>query len=346
MKKIFYKDLLIFTKKVLISAGLDLFSANSVATGLCETSLRGVDSHGIRLLKHYYDCSMQGRKNPKPNFKFHQKFSSLGVLDADNAFGHSAGMKAIDLCIKMAKKHGVGIVAVQNSSHSGAMASMALKASRKGYAAFAFTHADALMLAHHSKEKYFGTNPICFSCPRDSEEPFCLDMATSMISWNKLLIYRKENRELELNWAADKSGKSITNPHKSSSLMSAGSYKGFGLASVVEILCGVYTGMPFGPQLLPMFTTPLNIKRTLGQFYIVFRIDACISKNEFKKRIKILSDEIRKLKPKKGQKVYVPNDIQIMNSKKRLKNGIPLETSTYKDLIELSSITKLKLKYF
>ena len=55
-------------------------------------------------------------------------------------------MRAIDHCIEMAKIQGIGVVAVINSSHPGAMASMALKAARKGYIAFAFTHADSLIL--------------------------------------------------------------------------------------------------------------------------------------------------------------------------------------------------------
>ena len=48
-------------------------------------------------------------------------------------------MKAIDICMKIAKKFGVGVVAVKNSSHPGALASMVLKAARKNYMAFAFT---------------------------------------------------------------------------------------------------------------------------------------------------------------------------------------------------------------
>ena len=52
------------------------------------------------------------------------------------------------------------------------------------------------MLSHNSKRAYFGTNPICFAVPREEREPYCLDMATTMISWNKLLIYRGKNKKL------------------------------------------------------------------------------------------------------------------------------------------------------
>ena len=70
MKRIFYDDLKNFTYKVLNKNGLNKFSALSVRDGLCESSLRGTDSHGIRLLPHYVKSALYGRKNPKPKFKF------------------------------------------------------------------------------------------------------------------------------------------------------------------------------------------------------------------------------------------------------------------------------------
>ena len=252
-----------------------------------EASLRGVDSHGVRLLNHYVLSAVKGRKNPKPNYKFYKSFPALGVLNADNAFGHAAGIKAIDICMKIANKLGVGIVAVKNSSHPGALASMTLRAARKNYIAFAFTHADSLMLSHNGKKSYFGTNPICFAAPRKEKEPFCIDMATSMISWNKLLKLRNQKKFLPDNLAADFEGKVTKNPSKARSLLAAGSYKGYALASMVEILCGIFTGMNFGQSIPAMYKFPMNKPRKLGQFYIVFKPNAAVSLNVFLKRMQI-----------------------------------------------------------
>ena len=142
MKKIEYNELLKFTKKVLYKSGLDKFSLKAVTAGLCEASLRGVDSHGVRLLKHYSISAIKGRKNINPKMKFNKKFPALGVLDANDAFGHAAGFKAIDEGCKIANKYGIAAIIVNNSSHSGSMASMALKGARKGFFVFAFSHAD------------------------------------------------------------------------------------------------------------------------------------------------------------------------------------------------------------
>jgi ureidoglycolate dehydrogenase (NAD+) len=336
MQKIAYEDLVEFHKKILKIAKLDEYSLNAVTTGLCETSLRGVDSHGVRLLPHYFNSALSGRKNPKPNFKFEKTFPSIAHLDADNAFGHSAGMKAIEYAMQMAEVQGIGAVAVSNSSHPGAMASMALMAARKGYMAFAFTHADALILSHGGIRPYFGTNPVCFAAPRKEEGAYCLDMATSVIPWNRVLVHRNSDTELETGVAVDKDGNPTTNPHKAAAVLPAGGYKGYGLASMIDIFCGIYTGMAYGRKIPAMYKAKMTEQRKLGQFYMVMRVDGAVSMNDFTSSLQQMTDEVR-LEPVAGQEsVMLPGDKEIKESKERLKNGVPLDDATIKAFRDLS----------
>lgn len=328
MKKINYDNLVIFTAGVLKSAGLDDYSLMAVVTGLCETSLRGVDSHGIRLLEHYVNSALSGRKNPKPNYQFDRNFPSMGHLNADDAFGHAAGMKAIDYGMEMAAEQGVGLVAVSNSSHPGAMASMALKAARNGYIAFAFTHADALIQSHNGKRAYFGTNPICFAVPRDEGEPYCLDMATSVIPWNRVKIHRSSGLPLGDGVAVDCDGNPTNDADVAAALKPVGSYKGYGLASMVDILCGVYTGMAFGRSIPSMYGAKMTDQRKLGQFYIVMRADGVTSKESFMHAMQQMTDEVRKEPSLEGQPVILPGDKEIKEAKIRMRDGVPLDDET------------------
>jgi|TARA_Y100000294_G_scaffold177416_1_gene202728 LDH2 family malate/lactate/ureidoglycolate dehydrogenase len=288
------------------------------------------------LLPHYVKSALSGRKNPKPSFQFNKKFPALGVLDADNAFGHAAGMKAIEHCIEMSEELGMGAVAVNNSSHAGAMASTALKAAREGYIAFAFTHADSLLLSHNGKRPFFGTNPVCVAVPREEKEPYCLDMATSMISWNKLMVHRSAGRELSENLAADSNGNVTCDPEEATCLLPTGSYKGYGLASMVEVLCGVFSGMNFGRDIPGMYTTPMDEPRGLGQFYMVLRADGCIEQEQFLERMQKMTDQVRKEPAVDGEKVMLPGDPEIKESKKRLKEGIPIDSTTLVEFKKLS----------
>ena len=53
--------------KLLISLGIENAIAKEVADCLIQTSLRGIDSHGIRLLPHYTRVAKSGRINKEPN---------------------------------------------------------------------------------------------------------------------------------------------------------------------------------------------------------------------------------------------------------------------------------------
>lgn len=335
--KIRYEKLESFVDRALTLAGLDEFSKEAVCTGLCEASLRGVDSHGVRLLPHYIESALLGRKNPSPNFKFETTFPSLGHLKADNAFGHAAGMRAIDHAMEIAESQGIGVVGVSNSSHPGAMASMALRAARQGYIAFAYTHADALILSSGGTRPYFGTNPICFAVPRIEEEPYCLDMSCSVITWNKLKMKRAAGVSLPPGVAADENGIETLDPQTASCLMPMGEYKGYGLASMVEVLCGVYTGMPFGRQISSMFGSPIDQPRNLGQFYMVLRCDGVIDLSSFLDRMQQMTSEVRLEPSASTETVMLPGDKEIQEAQRRRAQGIPLDELM---LSELTAVAK------
>ena len=96
MRTISYDKVEEFIFETLLKVGVDEFSSKSVANGLSETSLRWVDSHGVRLFPHYLDSTLNGRKNATPEMHFSNKYPSYLTLDADNGFGHAAGFKAIN----------------------------------------------------------------------------------------------------------------------------------------------------------------------------------------------------------------------------------------------------------
>jgi LDH2 family malate/lactate/ureidoglycolate dehydrogenase len=328
-----------FVVEALKKAGLDEYSTNAVATGLLESSLRGVDSHGVRLLPHYIKSAQTGRKNPKPNFKFKAKYPTLVSLDADNGYGHAAGFKAIDYAMEVADKFGTCTVGVFNSSHPGAMASFSLRAARKGYMAFAFTHADSLMLSHNGTKPYFGTNPVCFAAPREGMEPYSLDMATTKIPWNRVLLSRENNVAIGNDLVADDKGDVTTDPNLAKCILPLGEHKGYALSSMVEVLCSIFTGVPFGTSILSMYKSPMEKGRNLGQFYTVMKTDACVSAEDFAQRLTAMTKEVH-AQPRKGSSsVILPGDKEIEISKDRKAEGVPVDQST------LDAFAKLKQDY-
>ncbi len=130
-----------FIKKILFKAGVREDVLCNVAEGLIQASLRGIDSHGIRLLPHYVKGVEAGRINPNPDFSFEKTSISTGKFDGDHTFGHAAGVEGMNKAIGLAKEVGTGHVSVYNSSHFGVAAFFALLAAKQDMIGMSFTNA-------------------------------------------------------------------------------------------------------------------------------------------------------------------------------------------------------------
>jgi LDH2 family malate/lactate/ureidoglycolate dehydrogenase len=321
----------------LATRGVAEESARHVAASVIETSLRGVDSHGIHLFPHYCRAAVAGRVNPRPAMTVPRRTAATAVLDADHGFGHHAGSAAIALGAELADASGIGAVAVKDSTHFGAAAYFALQASRRGYLACAFTNADALVRAFGGEQPFFGTNPICLTAPMAGEEPFCLDMATSTVSWNRVLNHRRTDRPLAPGWAADSAGRDTVDPAAAAMLQPLGGYKGFGLGMMVEILCSLLADGPAARELLPMYSAPLEVRRHISHFFLVVRVDAFVDPGRFAERLAGLARQIRAAPAEAGNetRVMVPGDPEKSSFAERTAAGIPIDDDRLAELVAL-----------
>jgi LDH2 family malate/lactate/ureidoglycolate dehydrogenase len=326
-----------FIRKVLLKAGASEDVASRVAEGLVQTSLRGVDSHGIRLFPHYIASVKAGRINPRPDYKFEKTSASTGKLDADHTFGHAAGMEAAKIAVGLAKEAGSGHIAVYNSTHFGAAAYYTLEIAKHDMIGMSFTHADSLMKTYAGKRAFLGTNPIAFAAPMQGEEPFCLDMATTLYNFNKVKQLREAKRHAPEGVGADIEGVETTDPEKISMLLPIGGYKGYGLSLMVETLCSMLTGMPYGPHIPSMFKAPPGQKRFLGHFISAIRIDCFQDAGVFKKRMSELVKELRnEPAADSNMPVQVAGDPEKKKAAERLERGIPLNQAEYDAFREIA----------
>lgn len=342
MRKIFIsaEKLADFVKNVLLKTGVRDDVAEYVTDGLIQTSIRGVDSHGIRLLPHYLRAVKGGRINPNPDYKFKRTSPSTGLLDADHTFGHAAGMEAAREAVKLADEAGTGHVAIYNSSHFGAAAYYALEITKHDMIGISFTNTDALIKTYAGKRPFLGNNPICFAAPCDGEEPFCLDMATSVVTFNKIRQLKEEGLLAPKGVGADSEGAETVEPADITMLLPIGGYKGYGLSMMIEIICGLLTGMPYGPHIPKMFEAPISQRRFLGHFIIAIRIDCFQDKSDFKKRLSLMMKELRDEPPSNvDMPVQVAGDPEKKIAEERKRNGIPLGLSEYESLKKIGEVT-------
>ena len=309
--------------------------AELTSEAICTASLRGTDSHGIRLLPHYLKSIKAGRIDANAEFEFRQTGMSIGILDANHGMAHAAVATGMDYAIGLAEKAGAGFVSIKNSNHCGAMAYYGLRAAEKEMIGLAFTNATAKVKVFNAKKPFFGINPICITAPMYGEEPFCYDAAPTIMSNNKVKMYKERGEKLPEWVAADGDGNMTLDPTLSKMLLplggELGGYKGYALAMVVDILTSLLSGMPNGRDVSSMYEADggrSGDKRYLGQFVGAIRVDLFEDLMTFKKRLKETAEEVRSLPREEGapDEVMIPGDPEKKITTQRLKDGIEIDS--------------------
>jgi ureidoglycolate dehydrogenase (NAD+) len=262
--------------RCLVAAGLSDADAAQLASSLVQTSLWGIDSHGIALLPHYLDRLANGTIKARPALAVRRTAAATAMIDADQGHGIVVAHRAMDEALVLAREHGVGAVGVRDASHCGAVGLYARQAANAGCVGIALTHANSVAVPHGGVRAFLGTNPIAIAVPRANARPVCLDMATTSIPWNRVRNARREGHALPDDVAVDAAGRVTTDANAAAAVMPLGGaefgHKGYALALMIDLLCGPLLGNPFGPHIPPMFEA-LDQPRRLGAFFIAIDPD-------------------------------------------------------------------------
>nr|MDA3852591.1 Ldh family oxidoreductase [Spirochaetaceae bacterium] len=159
-----------FMTDSLISAGLSEKDAKIVADVLMESDRRGIDSHGIGRLKPIYiDRIDWGILNPQTKIDLIKETETTAVLDGNNGMGHVVSHRAMEMAIEKAKKLGMAMVAVRNSTHYGIAGYYASMAAKAGLIGITGTNARPSIAPTLGVENMLGTNPLTIGLPTDEE---------------------------------------------------------------------------------------------------------------------------------------------------------------------------------
>lgn len=307
--------------------------ARQIATSLVQTSLWGIDSHGIARLGHYLSRIEAGSIEARPKIRVKHTGPCSAQVDGGHGQGIVVCHRATEAAIALAKKNGIGVVGVANSSHCGATALYGRQIAAAGLVGIAFTHSDAFVAPHGGTKKFLGTNPICITVPTgDPERPLCLDMATSAVPYNRVVNYRRENRPLQPGWALDSHGRPTLDPHAVECLLPLAGHKGYALAFMIDLLCGPLNGMPFGPHIPEMYRK-LSRRRRLGSFFLAIDPARFGGGKKLPAVARRMAREARKQpRAKSAESVLAPGDPELHCAERRVREGIPVEAGLQKEI--------------
>jgi LDH2 family malate/lactate/ureidoglycolate dehydrogenase len=327
-----------FIKEIFIASGLDQWQSDTIARHLVLANLRGVDSHGVSRVPIYIKRQEKGLTNKKLEISIERETPCTALLDARNSSGIPVATKGIKLAVQKAKQNGIGLVGIKNSNHCGMLADYTQYAAEQECIVLATTNAPANMAPWGGKERFFGTNPFSYGIPAGEESNIIFDMATSVVARGKIINAHRNNQQIPIGWAISKEGKPTTNAGEALEGLNlpVGGPKGYGIALMVDVLSGLFTGSSFGPHIGDLYKN-FEKNQNVGQFFFVTQADLFQPIQEYKSRIDQMIKEIRQIPVADGvDKIYLPGEIENITKTKREIEGIPLSLEIINDLVKVA----------
>lgn len=251
---------------VFCSIGVPEDDAQTCADVLITSDRRGIDSHGVGRLKSiYYDRILtQKIQQPVTDFEIVRDRGATAVVDGHHGMGMVIGKRCMEMAIEKARTHGLGMVVARNSTHYGFAAYYPIMATEAGMIGLTGTNARPSIAPTHGVENMLGTNPLVFGFPTDEGFPFTNDYATSIIQRGKIEQYEREGVDCPPGLVIGRDGKTKTDSVQIlEDLVSGeaalapiggideetGGHKGYGFATVVELLSSALQQGSFLKQL-------------------------------------------------------------------------------------------------
>lgn len=351
-----------FMETAFVKIGLSAVDAATCAEVLLESDRRGINSHGVNRFKPIYiDRINAGILNPVTKIDIIRETATTAVLDGNDGMGMVISKIAMQMAIDKAKEFGMGMVAVRNSSHYGIAGYYATMASDAGMIGITGTNARPSIAPTFGVENMLGTNPLTFGLPTDEEFPFVLDCATSITQRGKIEYFAKVGVDTPKGMVIGRDGKAKTNSDEilidltkgQAALAPLGGigeelagYKGYGYATVIEILSAALQAGNFLKMLSGKNDQGTLIPYSLGHFFIAIDTEAFMGLDTFKK---ISGDILRALRGSAvapgEDKIYTAGEKEHLAWLDRKDKGIPLNEGIIKDFREVNNQLKLGVKF-
>lgn len=352
-----------FMVDVFKGIGVPEEDAQVCADVLISADKRGIDSHGVGRLKLiYYDRIVKGGiQKPVTEFEIVRDHKATAVVDGHDGMGMVIAKRCMQMAIDKAREHGLGMVVARNSTHYGFAAYYSLMAVEAGMIGLTGTNARPSIAPTHGVDNMLGTNPLVFAMPTDEDFPFTNDYATSVIQRGKIEQWAREGKDCPEGLVIDREGQSATDSIQilkdlitgNAALApigglteETGGYKGYGFATVVEILSAALAQGAFLKQLGGKDAEGNDIPIPLGHFFLAIDIECFTDLAAFKKTTGDILRALRASTKVPGQeRIYTCGEKEHLAWLERKDKGAPLDAALQQELITMRDELQLPYRF-
>ena len=307
--------------------------ATLIADIFTESTLEGVSSHGINRVPLFIEHIKKGVINIDAEAEKVTSFGNIERWDGMLGPGIINATKCTQRAVELAKKHGMGMVALRNTNHWMRGGTYGKQAANDGCISILFTNTKPNMPPWGGKDSKIGNNPFVVSIPRKKGHVI-LDMALSQFSFGKINDYRLKGEKLPYHGGWDDNNELSNDPDKILSKergLPVGYWKGSALSMVLDMLATILSGGNSTSKI-----SSKEIETAISQVYICIYPEVFNDKGLQQNLIDEIIDFTHNVEPiVPGDSIYYPGERSSQTRDKNLKEGILVNENIWKKITEL-----------
>lgn len=326
-----------FCRNLLSAVGVPEGDAAVAADVLIDTSLEGIDTHGISRLPIYLTRVRNGRINARPQIKV-DRSGAVAAVDGDNGLGQLVAVRSMEVAMGLAADHGVGVAATRHSNHFGAASYYCKMAAARQMIGVTLSNGPAGIPPWGGRRAYFGTNPIAFAFPMDGH-PVVVDMSSSTVARGNIILAAKEGRPIPEGWAIDQEGRPTTDPRKAleGAVLPVGGAKGYALALAVEVMAGILSGSAYGSEVGWIYDESLK-PTDVGHTFIAINVASLMPVQVYQERMADMVRNVKAVPLAEGfDRIMIPGERRRFQAEKRARQGVPVSENLRKELNQIAA---------
>jgi LDH2 family malate/lactate/ureidoglycolate dehydrogenase len=329
--------------RILTAVGIEGADAEVVASDLVEADLEGLASHGVMLLPMYVERIAKGSVSRGSRGEVVSDRGTAIVIDAKNALGQLTARQAVALAITRAREIGMAAVAVRNGFHFGTAGRFARMMAEANCVGIVLSNTRPLLPAPGGAQALVGNNPVAVALPSAGAFIVEADMALSATAMGKIRLAAAAGQSIPADWAVDAEGNPTTDPAAAITgmLLPAAGPKGFGLAFIIDLLCGGLSDGAVGAEVRPLYGDASEPYRC-AHFFLAIDVGHFPAADHFAARVREQAARVSGSKRGRGvERVYAPGELR-WATRQNSGNVCRLDAQTVKSLTETAARVGLR----
>jgi len=307
--------------------------AQLLAQTYTESTLAGVNSHGINRVPLFLEYIENGSVNVGTQAEKVETFGSIERWDGNYGPGIINATLCTNRAIELAKRNGMGLVALRNTNHWMRGGTYGKLAANAGCISILFTNTQPNMPPWGGKESRIGNNPLIVSIPRKGGD-VVLDMAISQFAFGKINDFKLRGKKLPFPGGWDANDELSNDPEKITTKergLPMGYWKGSALSIVLDMLATLLSAGNSTYQV-----GQKNFETGISQVFLCIAPEVFKDKDLQEKLINEIIDYTHDVEPMQtGGKIYYPGERSALTREKHLKEGMPVSESVWEKVMAL-----------